>query len=193
MTKILAEDCKKLSIYNLHRWKYLIQSNCAAGNFYWTSSWKENQDKMGFLLDLRDPNNMYMDLDYTIRNGGDDEWRPIKNRYPIVSTTCNYGGKRYWFKCSIYTNGWYCGRRVATLYLGGGSDYMACRHCYNLTYNSRNQGYSFVNPDVEEYGRKIKKWYYQGKLTRKHRRYLKMESAVNNTMMRFLTYLDKRK
>lgn len=189
MTKTIAEDCKKLSIYKLHSWKYLNQGNYAIGTLYWTSSWKEQQDKMSFLLDLRDHNNMLLELDYTIRNNGDNDWRPITIRYPIVSTPCNYGGKRYWFICPIYNHGRYCGRRVAALYLGGGSDYMACRHCYNLTYRSRNQGYSFVNPDVEEYGKKIKKWYYKGKMTRKHRRYLKMEAAVNRTLLSFINRL----
>ena len=29
-----------------------------------------------------------------------------------------------------------CGRRVRKLYLGPGGTYFACRHCYNLTYES---------------------------------------------------------
>jgi hypothetical protein len=37
----------------------------------------------------------------------------------------------------MYSNGQYCGRRVAVLY--GLRDYFACRHCYRLAYESQQE------------------------------------------------------
>lgn len=51
----------------------------------------------------------------------------------LQTTSCNYGGARYWFLCPIVG----CGRRVAVLYLGG--KYFACRHCYRLAYRSQRE------------------------------------------------------
>jgi len=47
----------------------------------------------------------------------------------IEWTHCNYGGKRAWFVCPRG-----CGHRVAILYY---DDSPACRHCYQLAYNSQ--------------------------------------------------------
>ncbi len=48
-------------------------------------------------------------------------------------TPCHYGGTRAWFHCP--TSG--CGRRVAILYLGDAV--FACRHCYQLGYQSQRE------------------------------------------------------
>ncbi len=71
-------------------------------------------------------------LDYRHRSGG-SEWK--KERYPVrlTWTRCNYGGDRPWFICPAIG----CGRRVAKLYGGG---IFACRHCYQLAYDSQREG-----------------------------------------------------
>ena len=53
----------------------------------------------------------------------------------LTWTPCNLGGKRPWFVCPGVVGGRYCGRRVAILYSAG--PYFLCRHCYDLTYRSR--------------------------------------------------------
>ncbi len=55
--------------------------------------------------------------------------------YPVrlQTTSCNYGGVRYWFTCPALG----CGRRVAVLHLGG--KIFACRHCYRLAYKSQRE------------------------------------------------------
>lgn len=52
---------------------------------------------------------------------------------PLEWTPCNYGGLRAWFHCP--TRG--CGRRVAILYCDGNRGTLSCRHCLQLTYQSR--------------------------------------------------------
>lgn len=47
----------------------------------------------------------------------------------IGRTPCRFGGHRVWFRC-------FCGRHVSTLYSPNGRPW-ACRHCYQLTYATR--------------------------------------------------------
>jgi hypothetical protein len=44
-------------------------------------------------------------------------------------TPCRFGGRRLWFRCV-------CGRHVSALYSPNGRPW-ACRHCYRLTYATR--------------------------------------------------------
>ena len=60
------------------------------------------------------------------------EWKSTEQRVSITWTNCHFGGRRPWFTCSAHTNGRYCGRRVAVLYLAG--DSFACRDCCGLAY-----------------------------------------------------------
>jgi hypothetical protein len=65
------------------------------------------------------------------------EWKYVEQRVPITWTNCNFGGRRPWFVCSVWTNGRYCGRRVGVLYLDG--EFFACRSCYRLVYESQQE------------------------------------------------------
>ena len=66
------------------------------------------------------------------------EYGPIiTQRIPIAWTPCTLGGRRPWFRCEAYSNGKYCGRRVALLYSAGGV--FACRHCHDLAYDCQNE------------------------------------------------------
>ena len=40
-------------------------------------------------------------------------------------------------RCAVYSNGRYCGRRVALLY--GAGELFACRRCYGLAYASQQE------------------------------------------------------
>ena len=68
---------------------------------------------------------------------GETEWKSTEQRVPILWTACHLGGRRPWFRCPVYSNGQYCGRRVAVLYAAG--DLFACRHCYGLGYASQQE------------------------------------------------------
>jgi hypothetical protein len=76
-------------------------------------------------------------LMFRSRNWRAEHGRTITQRIPIVWTPCTLGGRRPWFRCEMYTNGRYCGRRVAILYSAGQE--FACRHCYRLSYESQNE------------------------------------------------------
>jgi hypothetical protein len=78
----------------------------------------------------------------------------------------------------MYRNKVYCGRRVGVLYKDG--DWFACRHCYDLTYSSRNTHFSSrlpaafrvleIDTKIEKLEEKIKRRTWRGQPTRKQRR-----------------------
>jgi hypothetical protein len=70
-------------------------------------------------------------LNYRHRPHGGD-WEDVEQAISFNRTPCNYGGFRTWFLCPR------CWRRVAVLY--GVGKYFLCRHCYNLTYASQQEG-----------------------------------------------------
>jgi len=52
---------------------------------------------------------------------------------PIQWTPCHFGGARPWFTCL-------CGRRVGKLYYGGGFQFLGCRPCGEMIYESQRKG-----------------------------------------------------
>ena len=62
------------------------------------------------------------------RNSQGSDWKFVEQRVPITWTGCHFGGRRAWFRCTVYFNARYCGRRVALLYGAGYS----CRRCYGV-------------------------------------------------------------
>lgn len=54
-----------------------------------------------------------------------------KGQLDLITTPCNYGGERYWFKCPC------CQRKVAKLYFHNRS--LQCRACCSLPYKSQNE------------------------------------------------------
>lgn len=182
MSKIIKEDCRTISIYRLKEWELL--EGYKSGNISWTDQW-DNQNSVSYSMDLSDKSNMYFELNYTLTERSTGKKHKIDHRFPIVTTSCNYGNERYWFECSVYKNNKYCGRRVAKLYLGGGNIYFACRHCYELTYQGRLDGWTFGIYDAERYAEKIKKWYYKGRPTKKHLRYNKMSESAYKKLFEF--------
>ena len=70
---------------------------------------------------------------YGCRSRCDDEWNSREFVIRLAWTPCNFGGYRPWFICPAQG----CGHRVAVLY--GGRGIFACRHCYQLVYESQRE------------------------------------------------------
>lgn len=70
-------------------------------------------------------------LIYSCKSYG-GEWEKLDYSVRLQTTSCHYGGVRYWFICPAGG----CGRRVALLY---GGRIFACRHCYQLAYKSQRE------------------------------------------------------
>lgn len=73
----------------------------------------------------------------------DRDWEPVVQSVSFDHTSCNYGGYREWFLCPR------CLKRVAILY--GAGKYFFCRHCYDLSYSSQQEG------PIDRIGRKARK------------------------------------
>ena len=85
-----------------------------------------------------------------------------------------------------------CGRRVGTLFLSSGGKYFGCRHCYDLSYESRNECrlgrfgqivYALkADRQVEELREKIKRWTWGGRPTRKVRKLNALEQRAQRAL-----------
>lgn len=182
MGKLQKEACRTLSIYDFRRWGCL--NGYSSGVVTWTNGWGK-KNSIGYALRVAENREeSCLRLNYTVTDNQTGEKKDISNTYPVVSLPCRYGGKRYFFRCSAWKSGVYCGRRVAKLYMGGGCSYFACRHCLDLTYDSRICGYAYTVPDLEESEKKIGRYFYRGKPTRKYRAYLKKEQSFEWSLFR---------
>jgi len=156
----------------------------------WTRSgiWGEHKSSIGIVVSTMGGDD-YLRIHYTQTDRDTNEKKNFDYKIPLTTTTCRFGGKRYWFVCPWYKRGVYCGRRVGTLYKDG--YYFACRHCYELSYSSRNANRRYkmfplfsiltLEQQIEELHKQIRRPYYQGKPTRKQRRLEKLyaQTGVN--------------
>jgi len=186
MSKTESDSLKKISTSFLKEHKYF--EGYRGGTIKWTSGWSENKSSVGINVSTGDDN--YLRIYYTQTDNYTQEKKDFDYKIPLTTTHCNYGGKRYWFICPWYKNGNYCGKRVGVLYKDG--DYFACRHCYNLTYASRNASGlskrfgSVTIPDVDKAKEKVKITHYRGKPTRKYLRYLKKKKDLKMLLLVWL-------
>ena len=177
-----ADGLKKIQMWWLKKYGYL-QGGWRAGGIKWTNGSTGKESNISFYINIFGADN-YLQLVYTQTDYSSGEKQDFDYKIPIVTIPCYFGGMRYWFKCNFWSNGVYCGRRVGVLYLGG--KYFACRHCYDLTYESRNENRRFRDYALfyvlgnmkkkEELEEKIKRRFYRGKPTRKQRALDKLQA-----------------
>lgn len=110
---------------------------------------------------------------------------------PLVTTPCNYGGIRYWFECLV------CKRRVGTVYFR--ANIFACRHCQFLTYESKLLSGRFKGigrivsiPEVDAAAEKVKRVYYNGKLTKNYIRFMNKQRRFYSAWGGHLEAIEKR-
>jgi hypothetical protein len=140
--------------------------------------WGDNGDRgrISYQLSLSD-DSPYLRLYYTHTSWGDEK-TDVDYKIYLVKTPCHFGGYRYWFKCGLYKNGVYCGRRVGVVYLDG--KFFGCRHCHDLTYSSRNVNTRHalhplfrtldIEMKLEKLYPKVKRRTYKGRFTKKQRK-----------------------
>ena len=169
--KDTADASCKLKMFYLKKWGMLSEG--ATGETSWTSSMRGTTTTLIFGIHLTD--DPFIILMYTItdRNGNETEY---KYEVSLVTTPCNFGGIRYWFGCPC------CGRRVAVLYLAPGDVRFRCRHCNNLTYDSRNISstakFGVTGREIDKLRSEIKRWTWRGRPTRKARRLQALERKM---------------
>ncbi|MEW6407781.1 MAG: hypothetical protein AB1465_03765 [Patescibacteria group bacterium] len=200
MTKAIAEQSNALSIFFLKKHGYLPQGESwSSGGAKWTiGSWENN---ISFVVKTSgdEPETIetsYIELIYTINaRSADEKKENIRYKIPLITTPCNYGGKRYWFVCPLYKNGQYCGRRVGVIY--SISKWFGCRHCGDIAYSKQMEGGKYrwngvSIPDLEKAEKEIKRYYYNGKPTRKYKRYMRLNDKFEMGWVLMAARLDKR-
>ena len=174
--KTEANFFKKISIFWLRKEEKL--NGLSSTVMTWTDDNTDKQDNIGIVVNIFED---YVRLTYTQTNQHTKEIQNFDYKIQLTTTPCNYGGKRYWFICPLNKDGVLCNKRVAMLYKGG--DYFGCRHCYNITYKSRNLKFIMTSePELEKLEQEIKREYYNGKMTRKYKSFLKKEMRDNSTL-----------
>lgn len=111
------EDCLSLDSRTMARYK--VFNGGGGGSWVWRKG---------------DSQEVFSSITYHYDNGGlvlsytcnEQQHRYLVN---VVTTPCNYGGKRYWFNCPK------CFKRVAKLYLRNSMFF--CRTCHQLNYISQ--------------------------------------------------------
>jgi len=196
MSKNEADNVKKISTSFLKKYGYF--NGRRSGTIIWTREYDEHKDSVNIEV-LTHVGNDYLRISYIQTDNYSGERKDFDYKIPLATTPCRFGGKRYWFVCPWYKNGVYCGKRVSTLYKDG--DYFACRHCYNLTYNSRkvNRRYKMfplfnvltLRDKIEKLHSQIKHPYYRGRPTRKQRQLEKLYEMAEENYERYSTLKDK--
>lgn len=187
MSKIEADNCKKISIWWLFRDTKSLQGSS-------NITWGENgsRGRITVEYDLLGPDKfirfIYSQTDFFTKEKKDFDYK-----VQITETPCNFGNTRYWFICPLTKDDKQCGRRVGVLYKAG--DWFACRHCYNLTYLSRKINkqepiFDAVKLElkIEELQQKIKRYTYNGKLTRKGRKLEKLYQELEQSLKAFAAH-----
>lgn len=144
VTKHTVEDCLSLKIKYLVK-KGLLQPNRrTVGTLTWSNSiTNEVTSTIGYEVDTTKTHFSFdfIRLFYT-RTKVKDE---VDYKILLTTTQPNYGGLRWWFRCSLMVNNRPCTRKVANLYLSSSSRYFGCRHCLDLTYRSCQESDKRVN------------------------------------------------
>jgi len=183
--KRTVESCHSVSMAFFRRNDYL--SGNRTGGISWTNTYGEVTGSINFSVYIED-GDQRIRFFYTNTKNSTGDKTDCDYIVQLETTPCNLGGVRYWFLCPLTMHNTPCGRRVGILYSGG--VYLGCRHCYNLSYDSRNDtpfwrpgglGYSSnLDRKIEKLRSTIKHWTYNGVPTRRVRKYQKLIQKRDN-------------
>ncbi len=186
--KLVSDSLRRLDIRSFRKSNFLRKGIVfASGNVVWKSN-MEIENGVDFTIHVTDEltHNSSLTLHYIQTDHNTGEHKAFGYDVQLVSTPCNYGGVRWWFICPLTRNGIYCGKRVGFLYKS--RVYFGCRHCYNLTYASRNaspiiRSYIF---NLFENKRRLERLYgrmkrrtWAGRPTRFMRRIIKLQNLID--------------
>lgn len=119
-----VEQCLRLDMRQLRRHGFVRPGARASGQWAWSRG-GERTGAISLTVDLADPDNGFVQLDYSV--GGE----PRTRRVSIEAAPCRYGGRRFYFRCPQD------GRRCEVLCCVGGE--FASRQRHRLTYYSQSE------------------------------------------------------
>lgn len=176
--KYTVEESRCLSLVDLKRLGYFCGAK--AGTIKWTNRWQE-ESKVSIEVVTLFWHSPYVRLNY-FKTDEEGNKKEFDYQVPLVTTPCRYGGLRYWFCCPLVKKGGCsCNRRVFKIFLPPEGKYFGCRHCYDLTYQKRQEhskNYDFyqqffdLKKDIDRLKNEIKYRFYRGVPNKKYRQYL---------------------
>jgi hypothetical protein len=191
MSKSIAEQSNSLSIFWLRKNGFLNKERSyQSGGITWTYGYGDNKSSINFTIITDNwgttEENSYINLRYTQTSRSTGEKEDMDYKIELVTTPCRYGGKRYWFICPLNKNGKYCGRRVGVIFSIG--KWFGCRHCGEIAYAKQMEGGKYrwngvSIPDIERAEKEVKRYYYKGKPTRKHRRLMRLNDRFEEGLI----------
>jgi hypothetical protein len=183
--KRTVEDCKSISMPFLRRNGYFDYPG--SQSIVWTNRFGQQTASMTVMVHTSGGEN-YLRLCYTMTDRDTGKTTDIDYKVPLVTTPCHLGGVRWWFICPLSRNGVHCGRRVGVLYRAPRADYYGCRHCHNLSYESRNESrhgrlarmgrYLALDRRRQKLMEGMTRWTYRGVPTRKAQRLRVLEARL---------------
>lgn len=194
MSKTEADWCKKIEIW------WLLRDMSIHGTTYksTTISWGDDGSRGSISVRVSLYEEKYVQFIYTQTDNTTGEKKDFDYKVQLVETPCHLGGTRFWFECPLFKKGQYCGRRVGVLYKDG--DYFGCRHCYELTYSSRNKNRNHylnslfrvleIEMEEEKLYKKAKRFTYKGKPTKIRRKIEKLDGEMFRSYRQY-TQLEK--
>ena len=111
------EECNSIDANQLNR------SGCLKSGWCGTTTWSRNGVKTSSIIMRASTESLQ--LSYSTKQFGTVYQSVTINRIP-----CRFGGSRAYFRCE-------CNKRVVKLYAAG--NHFRCRHCYHLSYSSKNE------------------------------------------------------
>lgn len=130
--KKTVEGCRNLSVTQFLKSGILRPNTESRGSVIWTCEANGEQvASIEYELHVWQPSGL-LRIFYTNFERGEK----FDYFITLVPTSLPWGGVRWWFICPLSFDGKACRRRVSTLYNPPGLRYFACRHCYELTYQS---------------------------------------------------------
>lgn len=134
-----VEDCLVIDITFLSKKRCLY--NGMQGSITWESLWGEVRNSVGIsvVIPVDQQQQGFVWLSYATTHWQSENRSEQSYSVRLESTSCHYGGKRFWFTCPLLVNSKPCERRVGKLYLLPGGKYFGCRHCWNLTYKCQKE------------------------------------------------------
>lgn len=194
MAKTEVEEVLKIETSFLNKHGYFTGRR--DGVITWTSdTYRREQSKVGIEV-ITEGDDKYIRFEYT-QTSRTGDIREFDYKIPLITTPCYFGRVRYWFECNSVKNVAYCRRRVGVLYKDG--DYFGCRHCYNLTYKSRNlSGFSKSfgvlrsDDEIDAMLYDLKRTHYKGKPTKKYLRYLKISKHTEQSYKQIFRLINRK-
>jgi len=168
--KAKVEDCRTIKI------SFLKNNGFLNGNSHQgTITWSIGGYRKNILQINTFSNDMRVILAHSQINQNTNKAIHYSYSVDLVTTDCNYGGKRYWFICKG------CHTKVCNLHQLDSSPFI-CRKCLDLSYESRNISRAYrrfraMYKGVEFEDLRVK--YYKGRLTRRARGLLGIKRNVD--------------